>query len=51
MGILKDMPQIEFDQALLKAWGTKWLGTDPSEPKPKKNKATAVPKPKDAKLL
>lgn len=45
MGILKEMPKIAFDQTLLKAWGTKWLGTDPSEPKAKKGKAIAALKP------
>lgn len=38
MGLLKDMPAIELDNAMLKTWGDVWLGTVGS-PKKAKNKA------------
>jgi hypothetical protein len=42
MGALKEMPQIELDQELLKQWGDTWLGTTQSEPKAKKGRANTA---------
>lgn len=36
MGVLKEMPAIVLNQALLKKWGALWLGSAGSDTKPKK---------------
>jgi hypothetical protein len=50
VGALKEMPQIQLDQQLLKQWGDIWLGTTRSEPRQKKKDAeTGInPRPKKA---